>query len=149
MIDLLFIILRIITEIVNEIVIEAWKGIGFSLSSSGSGEDVLGCAFVSASAEETSSKHGSSSTRRGSKGGVFSRMRSSRASPSSAVLYVNDPPANVSSIMADSLLSPNQKCCNSTWLGIDKSGLDLVKVVNLSQASPWDSFSSGRKLRIS
>jgi len=113
-----------------------------SLSSSGSDEDVSGCAFVSTSAGETSSKHGSSSTRRGSKGGVFSRMRSSSASPSSVVLCVNDPPADVSSIRADSLLSPNQKCYNSTWLGIDKAGPDLVKVVNLSQAAPWDSFSS-------
>ena len=43
-------------------------GRGFSLSSSGSGEDVSGCSFVSASAEETSSKHGSSCTWRGSKG---------------------------------------------------------------------------------
>ena len=69
-------------------------------------------------------------------------MRSSRASPSSVVLCVNDPPADVSSIRADSLLSPNQKFCNSTWLGIDRSGPDLVKVVNLSQATPRDSLSS-------
>jgi hypothetical protein len=30
------------------------------------------------------------------------------------------------------LLSPNQKCCRSSWLDIDKSRLDLVKIENLS-----------------
>ena len=41
---------------------------------------------------------------------VFSRIRSKRASPSAVVLCVNDPPAEMSSCRADSLLSPNQKC---------------------------------------
>jgi hypothetical protein len=41
---------------------------------------------------------------------VFSRIRSKRASPSVVVLWVNDPPAEMSSCRADSLLSPNQKC---------------------------------------
>ena len=41
---------------------------------------------------------------------VFSRIRSRKASPSAVVLCVNDPPAVISSYMADSLLSPNQKC---------------------------------------
>ena len=38
---------------------------------------------------------------------VFSRIRSKRASPSAVVLWVNDPPAKMSSYRADSLLSPN------------------------------------------
>ena len=38
---------------------------------------------------------------------VFSRIRSKRASPSAVVLCVNDPPAEMSSCRADSLLSPN------------------------------------------
>ena len=88
----------------------------------------------SALAEETS-------TWRGSSGGVFSRMRSRRVSPSVVVLWVNDPPTAISSYRADSLLSPNQKCCKSTWLGIDKSRPDLVKIENLSQAAPMVSFS--------
>ena len=41
---------------------------------------------------------------------VFSRIRSRRASPSAVVLWVNDPPAEMSSCRADSFLSPNQKC---------------------------------------
>ena len=41
---------------------------------------------------------------------VFSRIRSRRASPSAVVLWVNDPPAEMSSCIADSLVSPNQKC---------------------------------------
>jgi hypothetical protein len=85
-----------------------------------------------ASAKETSSWFSSGSTQRGSSGGVFSRMRSSRASPSTMVLWVNEPPVAISSCRVDSLLSPNQKCCRSSWLDIDKSGLDLVKIENLS-----------------
>ena len=50
---------------------------------------------------------------------VFSRMRSRRASPSVVVLWVNDPPVEMSSCRADSLLSPNQKCWSNTWSGID------------------------------
>ena len=38
---------------------------------------------------------------------VYSRIRSRRASPSAVVLWVNDPPAEMSSCRADSLLSPN------------------------------------------
>ena len=41
---------------------------------------------------------------------VFSRIRSRRASTSAVILWVNDPPAEMSSCRADSLLSPNQKC---------------------------------------
>ena len=96
----------------------------------------------SASAEETS-------TWRGSSGGVFSRMWSMRASPSAMVLWVKEPPIAMSSCRADSLLSPNQKCYKSTWLGIDKSGLDLVKIENLSQAAPMVFFSFCWKLSIS
>jgi hypothetical protein len=65
------------------------------------------------------------------------------------VLWVNKPPATMSSYRADSLLSPNQKCYKSTWLGIDKSKPDLVKIENLSQATPMDSFSFCWKLSIS
>ena len=50
---------------------------------------------------------------------------------------------------ADSLLSPNKKCWNNTWLGIDKSGLECVRIENWSQAAPMVSFSFCRKLRIS
>jgi hypothetical protein len=76
-------------------------------------------------------------------------MRSRRASPSAVVLWVNEPPAAISSCRADSLLSPNQKCCKSTWLGIDKFGPDLVKIENLSQDVPMVSFSFCWKLRMS
>jgi len=38
---------------------------------------------------------------------VFSRIRYRRASPSAMVLWVNEPPAEMSSYRADSLLSPN------------------------------------------
>ena len=103
----------------------------------------------SASAKETSLWFSSGFTWRGSGGGVFSRMRSRRASPSIVVLWVNEPPAAMSSCRVDSLLSPNQKCCKSTWLGIDKSRPDLVKVGNLSQAAPMVFFSFCWKLRIS
>ena len=41
---------------------------------------------------------------------VFSRIRYKRTSPSSVVLWVNDPSAEMSSCRADSLVSPNQKC---------------------------------------
>ena len=103
----------------------------------------------SASAEETSSWLNIDCTRRGSKGGVFSKIRSKRASPSLVVLCVNERPTVMSSCRADSLLSPNQKCCNNTWLGIDKSGPENVRIENLSQAAPMVSFSFCWKLRIS
>ena len=45
---------------------------------------------------------------------------------------VNEPTTVISSYRADSLLRPNQKCCNNTWFGIDKSGPDHVKNENLS-----------------
>jgi hypothetical protein len=53
------------------------------------------------------------------------------------------------SCIADSLLSPNQKCCNNTWLGIDKLGLERVRIEEQSQAAPIISFSFCWKLRIS
>jgi len=96
-------------------------------------------------AEETSSWLDSGSTRRGSRGGVFSRMWSSNA----MVLRLNEPPTAISSCRADSLLRPNQKCCNSTWFGIDKSGPDLDRIEKRSQAAPIVSFSFCWKLRIS
>jgi hypothetical protein len=61
----------------------------------------------STSAEETSSWLRSGSTWRGYSRGVFSIMRSRRASPSAVVLCVNEPPVAMSSYKADSLLSPN------------------------------------------
>ena len=76
-------------------------------------------------------------------------MRSRRASPSAMVLWVNEPLTTISSCRADSLLSPNQKCYKSPWLGIDKSGLDLIKIKNLSQAAPIVSFSFCWKWSIS
>ena len=103
---------------------------------------------LSLEAIETSSISGSGSTRRGSSRGVFSRMRSSKASPFAVVLWLNDPPAAMSNCRADSLCSPSQKCCNNTWLGIDKSGPEWVRIKNLSQAAPMVSFSCCWKLRI-
>ena len=100
-------------------------------------------------AEETSSWLDSGSTRRGSRGGVFSRMWSSNASPFSMVLWLNEPPVVISSYRADSLLRPNQKCYNSTWFGIDKSGLECARSENLAHATPMVSFSFCWKLRIS
>ena len=83
---------------------EGWKP---SFGSSGLGEDFSKDIVGSASAEETSACLGSGSTRRGSSGGVFSRMRSRRASPSAVVLWVNEPLASISSYIVDSLLNPN------------------------------------------
>ena len=125
---------------------EGWK---LSSRSSGSGEGLFMGSKGSTSAEDTFSCFSSGSTRRGSNGGVFSRMRSRWASPSVVVLWVNEPPIAISSYRANSLLSPNQKCCKSTWLSIDKSGLDLIKIENLSQGAPMDSFSFCWKLSIS
>jgi len=92
--------------------------------------------MVLASAEETSTWIDLGSTQRGSRGRVFSRMRSKRASPSIVVLCVNKPPVVISSCRVDSLLRPSQKCCNNTWFGIDKSGLECVRIENMSQATP-------------
>ena len=95
----------------------------------------------SALAEETSSWLDSGSTWRGSRGGLFSRMWSSNASPFSMVLWLNESPIAISSYRADSLLRPNQKCYNSTWFGIDKFGLECAWSENLAQAAPMVSFS--------
>jgi hypothetical protein len=84
-----------------------------------------------------------------SSGEVFSRMWSRRPSPSAVVLWVKEPPAAILSCRVDSLLRPSQKCCNNTWLGIDKFWLDLDRIEKLSQATPMDSFSFCWKLRIS
>jgi hypothetical protein len=51
----------------------------------------------SASAEEASSCRSNGSTRMGSSGGVFFKIRSRRASPSSVVLCVKEPLAVISS----------------------------------------------------
>jgi hypothetical protein len=106
-------------------------------------------AMGSDSAEETSSWLDSGSSRRGSRGGVFSRMWSINASPSVMVLWLNEPPAAISNCRADSLLRPNKKCCSSTWFGIDKSGPEYSRSENLAQAAPMVSFSFCWKLRIS
>ena len=103
---------------------EGWKP---SPRVSGLGEGHWMGAMGSNSAEETSSWLDLGSTRRGFRGGVFSRMRSSNASPSAMVLWLNEPSAAIPSYRADSLLRPNQKWCNSTWFGIDKSGLDCAR----------------------
>ena len=73
---------------------------------------------------------------------MFSRIRSRRASPSAVVLWVNEPPAEMSSYRADSLLSLDQKCWSNTWSGMDKSGTACVSCENLAQDAPKDSFSS-------
>jgi hypothetical protein len=101
------------------------------------------------SAEEISSWLDLVSTLRGSRGGAFSRMHSINASPSTMVLWLNEPPATISSYKVDSLLRPNQKCCNSTWFGADKSRPECVRSENLAQAAPMVSFSFCWKLRIS
>ena len=44
------------------------------------------------------------------------------------VLWSKDPPIMISSYRADSLLRLDQKCCNNTWFGVDKSGLECVKI---------------------
>ena len=72
-----------------------------------------------------------------------------RASPSAMVLLVEEPPTAISSCRADSLISPSKKCCNSTWLGIDKSGPDLDRIEKRSQAASMVSFSFCWKLSIS
>ena len=59
---------------------------------------------------ETSSRIEDSAAGRVSVKDVFSRIRSRRASPSAVVLWVNNPPAEMSSCRVDSLLRPNQKC---------------------------------------
>jgi hypothetical protein len=70
---------------------ERSKGSKPSSRSSDSGEGLRIRGVGLALAEDTSSWFGIGSTWRGSKGGVFSRMRSKRASPSSVVLWVNEP----------------------------------------------------------
>ena len=79
---------------------------------------------------------------------VFSRMWSRSASPSAKVLWSGDSPVMISSYRADSLLRLDQKCYNNTWSGIDKAGLECVKIENLAQASPMVSLSCWRELRI-
>lgn len=62
-----------------------------------------------------------------------------KASLSLEVLSMNDPPTGVSSCRADSLLCPNQKCCNNTWSGINRFGPVRVKHKNLAHDAPIDS----------
>ena len=104
---------------------ESWEP---SSRSSSSGEGLSKGLMDSASAEETSSCLGLGSTWRGSSGGVFSRMRSRIASPSAVVLWVNEPLAAILSCRVDSLLSPNQKCYRSTWLGKTSLGQISLKL---------------------
>ena len=82
---------------------EGWEP---SSRSSGLGEGLSKGVMGSTLAKETSSWFNSGSTWSGSSGGVFSRMRSRRASSSAMVLWVNEPPTAISSCRADSLLSP-------------------------------------------
>jgi len=65
------------------------------------------------------------------------------------VFWLNEPSIAISSCRVDSLLRPNQKCCNSTWFGIDKSRLDIVRIEKWSQAAPMVSFTFCWKLMIS
>ena len=95
----------------------------------------FGGGFVE-STNGTSSWLEDSSATRVSLKDVFSRIRSRRASPSAVVLWVNDPPVEMTSCRADSLLSPNQKCWSNTWSGIDKSGPACVSFENQAQAAP-------------
>jgi hypothetical protein len=76
-------------------------------------------------------------------------MRSKRASPSAIVLWLKELSVAISSYRADFLLRPNQKCCNNTWFGIDKSRPEHDRIKNLSQVAPNVSFSFYWKLRIS
>ena len=64
------------------------------------------CGFVE-STNGTSSWLEDSAAGRVSMKDVFSRIRSRRASPSAVVLWVNEPPVEMSSCKVDSLLSPN------------------------------------------
>ena len=104
---------------------EGWKP---SLGSFGLGEGLSNDAMGSSSTEETCLWFSLGSTQRGSSGGVFSRMRSRRASPSAVVLWVNEPSAAMSRCRVDSLLSPNQKCYRSTWLGKTSLGQISLKL---------------------
>ena len=74
--------------------LEGWKP-SFRVSSSGESLWIGGKGLDSA--EETSSWLDSGSTRRGSRGGLFSRMRSKRAFPSAMVLWLKDPLVAISS----------------------------------------------------
>jgi hypothetical protein len=55
----------------------------------------------------------------------------------------------ISSYKVVSLLRLDQKCCNNSWSGIDKAGLECVKIENPAQAAPMVSFSCWRELRSS
>ena len=66
------------------------------------------CDWAVESTNGTSSWLEGSATGRVSVKDVFSRIRSRRTSPSDVVLWVNDPPAEMSSCRADSLLSPTR-----------------------------------------
>jgi hypothetical protein len=72
-------------------------GSGSSFGSLGWGNSSSLGSESSASAEEASSCQSNGSTRMGSSGGVFSKIQSRRASPSSVVFYVKEPPAVISS----------------------------------------------------
>ena len=119
-----------VSKIFKEIVLKNGRSEGWKPSSRsfGSGEGLSNGITGLAFAEETSSWIGSGSTRRGSSGGVFSRMRSNRTSPSAVVLWVNVPPVAMLSCRTDSLLRPNHKSYNNTWFGIDKSRPDLDRI---------------------
>ena len=75
---------------------ERSKGWKPSSRSSGLCEGLFRDVMGSASDEETSLWFSWASKQRGSSGGVFSRMRSRRASPSAMVLWVNESPAAIS-----------------------------------------------------
>ena len=90
-------------------------GISFFFGVSGSGKGSADESWLFAERVGDSSCGGSSgldssSTGRGSMKKVFSEIWSNKAYPSEVVLNAKDPPVEMSSCRADSLLSPNQKC---------------------------------------
>ena len=79
----------------------------------------------------------------------FPKKLSKIALPSAGARCANEPPAVMSSIMADSMSKPEQNMFNDTSSGIDRSELDAKRHKNLAQAAPMDSFSNCSKSRMS
>ena len=76
---------------------------------------------------------------------IFSRM----AFPSLMVLCENERPEDMSRWRAASLLRPRWKWCNRMWLGKERFGPELIRLMNLAQAAPNVSFSFCWKVRTS
>ena len=71
------------------------------------------------------------------------------AFPSLMVLCENEPPEDMSRWSAASLLRPRWKWCNRMWLGKERFGPELIRLMNLAQAAPNVSFSFYWKVRTS